>query len=72
MVHVYVEYIIDKKTSYLYPHLPQTIKVKLAPFLATILWRWFGKFAMPVPIEAIGAGGTDSTGEAAAILWKQW
>ena len=23
--------------------------VKLAPFLATILCLWFGKFAMPVP-----------------------
>jgi hypothetical protein len=42
--------------------------VKLAPFLATILWRWFGKFAIPVPTEEIAAGGTDSTGEVAAAI----
>lgn len=31
--------------------------VKLAPFLATILCLWFGKFAMPVPgkVEELGA-----------------
>lgn len=46
------------------------MRVKLAPFLATILWRWLGKFAIPVPIEAIGVGGTDSTGETAAIVVK--
>lgn len=29
--------------------IPQTINVKLAPRLATILWRWFGRLAMPMP-----------------------
>jgi hypothetical protein len=28
--------------------LPQTMMVKLAPFFATILCLWLGKFAIPV------------------------
>lgn len=37
-----------------------TIIVKAAPLLATILWRWLGRWAMPMPstvLEAIFASG---------------
>ena len=41
-------------------NIPQTIRVKLAPLLATILWRWLGKLAMPIPApedDIMGKGG---------------
>lgn len=37
-------------------YLPQTIKVKLAPRWVTILWRWFGRLAMPIPGDDVAVG----------------
>lgn len=40
---------------------PQTIKVKLAPLWVTILWRWLGRLAIPIPGDDVAEG---------AILWN--
>lgn len=52
-------------------YIPQTINVKLAPFFATILCRWLGRLAIPVPVDVIGTGGgcgATSMGEEAVIM----
>lgn len=50
--------------------------VKFAPFLATILCLWFGKFAIPVPDKGEaeiggGGGGTEKSSRSIMIVYKK-
>jgi hypothetical protein len=59
-----------------YQYLPQTMMVKFAPFLATILCLWFGKFAIPVPDKGEaeiggGGGGTEKSSRSIMIVYKK-
>lgn len=48
--------------------LPHTINVKFAPFFATILCRWFGRLAMPVPLDGNGGGVATSMGDIKLLI----
>lgn len=39
------------------PDSPATMMVKAAPLLATILWRWLGRFAIPMGDALSEVGG---------------
>ena len=44
------------------PDSPATMMVKAAPLLATILWRWLGRFAIPIgdALSEVGGAIADS------------